>query len=168
MSLAALNTGGSHNAFSANVSDTTGFAITVTTSGTPVVIANALLTEKKNTTGGGLVFAVGTGVVTVTTPAGCGRYLAIANAANTQGQNAVWHSVQFFAKEAGVAAAAKGVKTRKLEPAAAAQASAGIATAIVDLSAVGDTVELRVDAQTNGNAITFRDLSFDLVKIGEV
>ena len=43
----------------------------------------------------------------------------------------------------------------------------GIATAIVDLSAVGDTVELRVDAQTNGNAITFRDLSFDLVKIGE-
>ena len=102
-----------------------------------------------------------------TTPAGCGRYLAIANAANTQGQNAVWHSVQFFAKEAGVAAAAKGVKTRKLEPAAAAQASAGIATAIVDLSAVGDTVELRVDAQTNGNAITFRDLSFDLVKIGE-
>ena len=83
MSLAALNTGGSHNAFSANVSDGTGFAITVTTSGTPVAIANALLTEKKNTTGGGLVFAVGTGVVTVTTPAGCGRYLAIANAANT-------------------------------------------------------------------------------------
>ena len=44
MSLAALNTGGSHNAFSANVSDGTGFAITVTTSGTPVAIANALFT----------------------------------------------------------------------------------------------------------------------------
>ena len=139
----------------------------LTTAGTPVAVANALLTEKKNTTGGGLTFAVGTGVITVATPAGCGRYLALANAANTQGQNAAFHSIQFFAKEAGVAAAAKGVKTRKLEPAAAAQASAGIATAIVDLSAVGDTVELRVDAQTNGNAITFRDLSFDLVKIGE-
>ena len=168
MSLAALNTGGSHNAFRADVSDGAGFAITVAASTTPQAIFNALLTEKKNTTGGGLTFAVGTGVVTVATPAGCGRYLAIASAGNTQGVNASFHTIQFYAKEAGVAAAAKGTKAMKLEPAAAAQASCGVAMAVVDLSAVGDTVELRVGVQTNGNAITFRDLSIDLIKIGEV
>lgn len=168
MSLAALNTGGSHNAVHIDVNDGTGFAITVTTSGTPLVVKDALLTAKKNTTGGGLTFDAATGVVTVATPAGCGRYLAIAGAANTQGVNAKWHAVQFFAKEAGVAAAAKGTKARKLEPATAAQASCGVAMAVVDLSAVGDTVELRVDVETNGNAVTFRDLAIDLIKIGEV
>lgn len=168
MSLAALNTGGNHSAVSINVSDGTGFAITVAAAATPQAIFNALLTEKKNTTGGGIVFAAGTGVATVATPAGCGRYLAIASAANTQGQNSAFHNVQFYAKEAGVSVAAKGVKPQKLEGAAAAQGNCGVAMAIVDLSAVGDTVELRVGVQTNGNAVTFRDLSIDLIKIGEV
>jgi len=168
MSLAALNTGGNHNIFQADVSDATGFAITVAASATPQAVFNALLTEKKNNTGGGLTFAAGTGVVTVATPAGCGRYLAMASAGNTQGQNSAFHNVQFYAKEAGVAAAAKGTKAQKLEGAAAAQGNCGVAMAMVDLSAVGDTVELRVGVQTNGNAVTFRDLSIELIKIGEV
>jgi len=169
MSLAALNTGGSHNAVSVNVSDGTGFAITVAAAATPqAVFSNTLMLERKNTTGGGITYAPATGVFTVATPAGCGRYLAIASAANTQGQNSAFHNVQFYAKEAGVSAAARGVKPQKLEGAAAAQGNCGVAIAIVDLSAVGDTVELRVGVQTNGNAITFRDLSIDLIKIGEV
>jgi hypothetical protein len=168
MSLAALNTGGTHNAVHVDVSDGTGFAITVAASATPQAVFNALLTEKKNTTGGGITFAAGTGVATVATPAGCGRYLAIASAGNTQGQNSAFHNVQFYAKEGGVAAAAKGIKAQKLEGAAAAQGNCGVAMAVVDLSAVGDTVELRVGVQTNGNAVTFRDLSIDLIKIGEV
>jgi hypothetical protein len=169
MSLAALNTGGNHSAVSVNVSDGTGFAITVAAAATPqAVLSSTLLTEKKNSTGGGITFAPATGVFTVATPAGLGRYLAIASAGNTQGQNSAFHNVQFFAREAGVAAAAKGIKAQKLEGAAAAQGNCGVALAIVDLSAIGDTVELRVGVQTNGNAITFRELEIDLIKIGEV
>lgn len=167
MSLAALNTGGSHNSVHVDVSDGTGFAITVTAAATPQVVKDALLTEKKNTTGGGITYAAATGVFTVATPAGCGRYLAIASAGNTAGVNAKFHTIQFFAKEAGVAAAAKGTKARKVEPATAVQASVGAAMAVVDLSAVGDTVELRIGVETDGNAVTIRDLAIGLVKIGE-
>lgn len=169
MSLAALNTGGNHSAVSVNVSDGTGFAITVAAAATPqAVFSNTLMLERKNSTGGGITYAPATGVFTVATPAGLGRYLAIASAGNTQGQNAAFHNVQFFAREAGVAAAARGIRAQKLEGAAAAQGNCGVALAVVDLSAVGDTVELRVGVQTNGNAITFRDLEIDLIKIGEI
>ena len=169
MSLAALNTGGNHAAVNVNVSDGTGFAITVAASATPQAVFSAsLLTEKKNHTGGGITFAAATGVFTVATPAGLGRYLAIASAGNTQGQNAAFHNIQFYARENGVTAAARGIKAQKLEGAAAAQGNCGVALAIVDLQAIGDTVELRVGVQTNGNAITFRELEIDLIKIGEV
>ena len=168
MSLAALNTGGSHNAVHIDVSDGTGFAITVAAAATPQAIFNALLTEKKNTTGGGLSYGVGTGVVTVATPAGCGRYLVIANVGDSIGVNSAFHNVQVYAKEGGVAAAAKGAKAHKTEGAAAARGSVGCAHAIVDLSAVGDTCEVRLGVQTNGNAVTIRSASFCMIKIGEV
>ena len=169
MSLAALNTGGNHSAVSVNVSDGTGFAVTVAAAATPqAVFSGTLMLERKNSTGGGITYAPATGVFTVATPAGLGRYLAIASAGNTQGQNAAFHNVQFFARENGVTAAARGIRAQKLEGAAAAQGSCGVALAVVDLVAVGDTVELRVGVQTNGNAITFRDLEIDLIKIGEV
>jgi hypothetical protein len=168
MSLAALNTGGTHNTLLVDVDDGTGFSITVAASATPQAIVNALFTEKKNTTGGGLTFAVGTGVATVATPAGCGKYLVLANIGDSIGVNASFHSVQVFAKEAGVAAAAKGAKALKTEPAAAARGAVGCAYAIVDLSAVGDTCEIRLAVQTNGNAVTIRSASFAMVKIGEV
>lgn len=167
MSLAALNTGGTHNALNIEVSDGTGFAITVAAAATPQVIKDALFAQVKNTTGGGITWSAANGVATVAAPHGCGRYLAIAAVGNSAGVNAKFHTVQIFAKEAGVTAAAKGTKARKVEPAAAVQSSCGTAIAVVDLSAVGDTVELRVGVETDGNAVTFRDLSFDLIKIGE-
>jgi hypothetical protein len=168
MSLAALNTGGSHNTLLVDVDDATGFSITVAASATPQPILNALFTEKKNTTGGGLTFAVGTGVATVATPAGCGRYLVFANVGDSIGVNAAFHNIQVFSKEAGVTAAAKGAKALKTEPAAAARGAVGCAYAIVDLSAVGDTCEVRLGVQANGNAVTIRSASFCMVKIGEV
>jgi hypothetical protein len=82
--------------------------------------------------------------------------------------NSSFHSVQVYAKEAGVAAAAKGAKALKTEPATAARGAVGCAYAIVDLSAVGDTCEIRLAVQTNGNAVTIRSASFAMVKIGEV
>lgn len=168
MSLAALNTGGSHNTLLVDVDDGTGFSITVAASATPQAILNALFTEKKNTTGGGITFAAGTGVATVATPAGCGRYLVLANVGDSIGVNAAFHNVQVYAKENGVTAAAKGAKAHKTEGAAAARGSVGCAHAIVDLSAVGDTCEVRLGVQTNGNAITIRSATFCMVKIGEV
>jgi hypothetical protein len=166
MSLAAFNTGGTHNTVLVDVDNATGFTITVAASATPQVVTDALFTEKKNNTNGGITFAAG--VATVATPAGIGRYAVCASLGDALGVLSTFHFVQVYAKEAGVAAAVKGSKALRTEGAAAVRGSTGVAIAIVDLSAVGDTVEMRLGVQTNGNAILIRSAALELVKIGEV
>jgi hypothetical protein len=165
-SLAGFNTGGTHNTVLIDVDNATGFTITVAASATPQVVTDALFTEKKNSTNGGITYAAG--VATVATPAGFGRYLVSATASDALGILSTFHFVQVYAKEAGVNAAAKGSKSLRTEGGTAVRGSTGCAVAIVDLSAIGDTVEMRLGVQTNGNAILIRSASLQMIKIGEV
>lgn len=164
----AYNSGGNAVALTVQVADASGFALTVAAAATPQVVKDTLFATAKDNTNGGLTFDATTGVVTVAKHHGKGRYRVRATPGNTVGVNAKFHTLQIFAKEGGVAAAAKGIKARKVEPATAVQSSFGACEAIVDLSALSDTVEVRLGVETDGNAVTIRDLSLHVEKIGEV
>jgi len=168
MSLAGFNGGGSQAAMHIKCDDASGFSTTVTAAATPQVLKNALFAQSVDNTLGGLTFDVATGVVTVAKHQGKGRYAVYGTVGDSIGVNAKRHSIQIFAKEAGVTAAAKGAAAVKTEPAAAARGAVGTAIAIVDLSAVSDTVEIRLGVETDGNAVTVRQASLLLIKIGEV
>lgn len=168
MSLAGFNGGGSQASFFVKCDDATGFSTTVTAAATPQVVKNALFAQSVDNTNGGLTFDVTTGVVTVAKHQGKGRYAVYGSVGNSAGVNAKRHFIQVYAKEAGVTAAAKGSHAAKTEPATAVQGAVGTALAIVDLSAISDTVELRIGVETDGNAVTIRQASLLLVKIGEV
>ena len=163
-----LNSGGEHIAFFASCNDGTGFAIAPAAAATPEVIEDALLVEVENTSGGGLTFDVATGKVTVATAAGIGKYLAEASIGDCVGQNGKFSTVQIYAKEAGVTAAATGSRAKKEEPSTAVRSALGASKAIVNLSAVGDTVEMRLGVETNADSVTIHSAHLSLLKIGEV
>lgn len=163
------NTGGDHVVFLASASDATGFAIAPAAAATPEVVKSAtLLLEDENTSGGGLTYSTSTGKVSVATPAGIGKYLCRITAGDTVGQNGKYHTLQAYAVEGGEAVAAVGSKVKKEEPATAVRSAVGSVECIVNLSAVGDTVEPRLGVETNADSITIHDFTFSLVKIGEV
>jgi hypothetical protein len=84
------------------------------------------------------------------------------------GTNSSVLDVEIVAVSGGAAAAQKGIGARKTELATAARNSMGAAFAIVDISAVGDTVEAQLRVGTNAHAGVFRDFALSLMKIGEV
>jgi hypothetical protein len=167
MSLAAFNTGGNHIALHVQCSDGTGFAIAPAAAATPEAIANALFAVDNNNTNGAITFATGTGKATVATQAGIGKYAVIAGVGDSIGQNGKYHTIQVYASEGGAAAAAVGPKAKKEEPATAVRSNVGTVVAFVDLSAVGDTVELRLGVETNADSVTIHDAFMTLVKIGQ-
>jgi len=169
MSLAGFNTGGTHNVVVARINDGTGSTVTVAAAATPQAILDAtLFVQDTNTTNGGLTFSGTTGKVTCATPAGFGKYLVMAAVGDVIGTNSAVLDVEIVAVSGGAAASQKGAAARKTELATAARNSMGPAVAIVDISAVGDTVEAQLRVGTNGHAGTFRDFSLSLIKIGEV
>jgi len=165
----AFNTGGQPVALIAKINDGTGATVTVAASATPQAILDAtLFLQDTNTSNGGLTFSGTTGKVTVATPAGFGKYMVHAIAGDAIGTNAAVMDVEIVAVSGGAAAAQKGVGARKTEAATAARIGIVPAFAVVDLSAVGDTVEAQLRVGTNGHACVFRDFVLMLVKIGEV
>lgn len=168
-SLAGFNTGGTHNVLVAKINDATGSTVTVAAAATPQAILDAsLFLQDTNTTNGGLTFSGTTGKVSVATPAGFGKYMVMAAVGDVIGTNSSVLDVEIVAVSGGAAAAQKGIGARKTELATASRMSIGCAMAIVDLSAVGDTVEAQLRVGTNGHAGTFRDFALQLIKIGEV
>jgi len=165
MSLAAFNTGGNHVALLVKASDATGFAIAPAAAATPEAIKDTKFASDVNNTGGALTFDASTGLVTVATPAGIGKYAVIAGVGDSVGQNAKFHTIQVYAKQGGVAAAAIGPKAKKEEPATAVRSNVGMVVAFADLSATGDTVEVRLGVETNADSITIHDAFMALVKI---
>lgn len=165
---AALNSGGSAITLHAAISDGTGATETVAAAATPQAIADALFTERANTSGGGLEWSPTTGRASVADPHGVGTYLVMLTAGNTIGPNSTWHELLLFAVEGGAAAAEVSCgRARKLEGSAAAQGGVpGTVLGVVTLSAVGDYVEPQVAVQTNGNAVVFRELNLVMMKIG--
>jgi hypothetical protein len=169
MSLAGFNTGGTHNVVVARINDDTGAVVTVAAAATPQAILQAtLFVQDTNTTNGGLTFSGATGKVTCATPAGFGKYMVMAAAGDLIGTNSSVLDIEIVSVSGGAAAAQKGIGARKTELATASRMAIGCAVAIVDLSAVGDTVEAQLRVGTNGHAGTFRDFSLSLMKIGEV
>lgn len=162
-----LNDGGNHISLEIKCSDATGFAIAPAAAGTAEVIKNALLAVDDNNTSSGLTYSTSTGKVTAA-QGGLGKYLVTASIGDSIGVNAKFHTLQLFASEAGAAVAAVGSKVKKIEPATAVRGNVGTVQAIVNLSAVGDTVEPRLDVETSANSITIREMFFTLIKIGEV
>ena len=167
MSNYAFDTGGSPIVVAVQAQDGTGFAITTATAGTPVIVKNALFAEVQNTSNGGLTFDVATGVVTVASPAGIGKYRVDAIVSDAIGVSGKGSILNIFASEAGASAAAVGTKAR-FDEATAVRDTGGACIAFVDLSAEGDTVELRNDQETNGDATTFHGITLVLTKIGGV
>ncbi len=166
-SLVSVGSAGALAAIAAKIADATGVTITVTTAGTPVALLSAtLLTQDQDLTGGGITFAAATGVFTVAKASAVGKYLAIASIGMAKGVNAKVPTAQWFAKEAGVTAAAKGSKATKTEPATAVDGNMGVAIAILNLSAVGDTAEVRLDSTTNADTVLVKQGHLVLVKIG--
>jgi hypothetical protein len=104
----------------------------------------------------------------VATVAGLGKYEVLACAGDLIGTNSSVLDIEIVAVSGGAAAAQKGIGARKTELATASRMAVGPALAIVDLSAVGDTVEAQLRVGTNGHAGTFRDFALFLRKIGEV
>jgi hypothetical protein len=169
MSRSAFNTGGCPITFLAKINDGTGSTVTVAAAATPQAILDAtLFVQDTNTSNGGLTFSGTTGKVTVATVAGLGKYEVLAVAGDVIGTNAAVMDVEIVAVSGGVAAAQKGIGARKTEPATATRVGMTPAIAIVDLSAVGDTVEAQLRVGTNGHAGVFRDFALFLRKIGEV
>ena len=165
----AFNTGGQPIAVIAKINDGTGSTVTVAAAATPQAILDAtLFVQDTNTSNGGLTFSGTTGKVTVATPAGFGKYEVRAFVGDVIGTNSAVMDVEIVAVSGGAAAAQKGIGARKTELATASRMSMGAAFAIVDLSAVGDTVEAQLRVGTNGHAGVFRDFALVLVKIGEV
>lgn len=157
---------GKLNRIGVKLSDATGVTITVTTAGTPVVLASAtLMAVDQDDSAGSITFSPTTGVFTVAKQQGIGKYLAIANLGQVRGVNAKKVTGRIFAKENGVAAAAKGALAAKTEPAAAADGALGVVMAVVNLGAVGDTVEVRLDSTTSADTVVVKDCQFELIKI---
>jgi len=167
MSLAALNTGGTPLALVAQINDGTGETITVAAAATPQAILSATLyTAAKNNAGGALSFVGSTGVVTVAQPAAIGDYEVFAIVGDGIGTNSAVVDVEIWASVGGAAKAQIGVGSRKTELATASRMGMPAAYAVFSPTAVGDTVEARVRVGTNGHALTIRDFSLIVRKIG--
>jgi hypothetical protein len=167
MSLAAINTGGTPIALVAQINDGTGETITVAAAATPQAILSATLyTAAKNNTGGTMTFAGSTGVVTVAQPAAIGDYEVLAIVGDGIGTNSAVIDVEIWASVGGAAKAQIGTGSRKTELSTASRMGMPAAYAVWSPTAVGDTVEARVRVGTNGHALTLRDFSLIVRKIG--
>ena len=163
-----INSGGSPVAFVGTINDGTGEVITVAAAATPQAVKSAtLFLEAGNTSGGGLPFDGTTGKVTVAKAHAFGKYLVEVITGDIIGTNSAVLDVEVWAKQAGATLAQAGTGSRKSELATAARNSIGPAFAVVNLSAIGDTVEAQLRVGTNGHAGTFRDFALKMVKIGE-
>jgi hypothetical protein len=167
MSLAALNTGGTPLAMVCQINDATGETITVAAAATPQPILSATLyTIARNNAGGTLAFAGSTGVITVAQPAAIGDYEVLAIVGDGIATNSAVIDVEIWASVGGAAKAQVGTGSRKTELAAASRMGMPAAYAVWSPTAVGDTVEARVRVGTNGHALTLRDFSLIVRKIG--
>ena len=151
----------------AGIRDGTGITNTVVAAITPAAILGALFLETEADATGSITFAPLTGQVTVSKSQGRGKYLVTVTSGGAQGPNASTHGISIFAVEGGATVAEKGNRATKLEPAAATVAGEGVCMAVCNLSAVGDTVEVRTRVGVDGNAIVYRDLSLTLQKIDD-
>jgi hypothetical protein len=167
MSLAALNTGGTPLALVAQINDATGETITVAAAATPqAILSSTLYTAAKNNAGGTLTFTGSTGVVAVAAPAALGDYEVLAIVGDGIGTNSAVVDIEIWASIGGAAKAQIGAGSRKTELATASRMAIPAAYAVWSPTAVGDTVEARVRVGTNGHALTIRDFSLIVRKIG--
>lgn len=164
-SLESLGSAGKLMSIEAVIRDATGITTTVATAGTAVALVGTAFAAGKESSGGSLTWTPASGKVAVAKQSGVGRYLAIFSCGDAIGANSARPSAQIFAVEGGAAVAAKGNLAAKTEPATAARGNLGVCMAVVDLSAVGDTVEIRLDSTTSGNTVLIRDASLQLIKI---
>ena len=168
MSLSGLNTGGTPVVLVAKINDGTGATVTVAAAATPqAILSETLFLEDTNTSGGGLTWDPATGVATVASPVGVGKYEVFARAGDLIGTNSAVMDLEIMAVEGGAAIAQKGIGARKTELASAARNGVAPAYAVVDLSAEGDTVQCNLRVGTNGHAGVFRDFALVMRKIGD-
>lgn len=168
MSKTAFNTGGNAVSLLAKINDGTGATVTVAAAATPQKILDAtLFLVDDDNSNGGLTFSGTTGLVTVAEKFACGRYAVFAKTGDVIGTNSSVLDVEIVAVEGGAAEAQVGNGARKTELATAARNGMADAFAVVNLSAVGDTVGAQLRVGTNGHAGVFRDFALFLVKIGE-
>ena len=169
MSNTAFNTGGTPIVLVAKINDGSGATVTVAAAATPQAILEAtLFVQDTNTSNGGLTFSGTTGKVTCATVAGFGKYAVSAIVGDVIGTNSAILDVEIVAVSGGAGAAQKGIGSHKVELATAARIGMATAFAIVDLSALSDTVEVQLRVGTNGHAAVFRDFALVMQKIGEV
>ena len=167
MSLAGFNTGGKPLALVAQINDGTGETITVAAAATPqAVLSASLYTAVKDNTAGLLTFDGTTGVVTVAKDMGVGEYEVAAIVGDGIATNSAVVDVEIWASIGGAAKAQIGSGSRKTELSSASRMSMAPAFAVWAPTAVGDTVEARVRVGTNGHALTLRDFSLVIRKIG--
>lgn len=163
-----INSGGTPVALVAAINDGTGETITVAAAATPQAIKSAtLFSALANSSGGGITWDGTTGIATVAKAHAFGKYLVRAITGDVIGTNSAVLDVEIWAVQAGAAKAQVGIGSRKTELASAARNSIGPAYAVVNLSAIGDSVEAQLRVGTNGHAGTFRDFALEMVKIGE-
>lgn len=168
MSLSGFNTGGTPVVLVAKINDGTGATVTVAAAATPQAILDAtLFVEDTNTSAGGLTFDGSTGVVTVASPVGFGKYEVFAMSGDLIGTNSSVLDLEIMAIEGGAAIAQKGIGARKTELSTAARNGVAPAYAVVNLSAEGDSVQCNLRVGTNGHAGTFRDFALVMRKIGD-
>lgn len=167
MSLAGFNTGGKPLALVAQINDGTGETITVAAAATPQAVLSATLyTAAKDNTNGVLTFTGSTGVVAVAAPAALGDYEVLAIVGDGIATNSAVVDIEIWASVGGAAKAQIGAGSRKTELATASRMAIPAAYAVWAPTAVGDTVEARVRVGTNGHALTLRDFSLVIRKIG--
>lgn len=166
-SLVALASAGLPGFISTRLTEGQTVTITVAVAGTPVVLADTTkLIVVQDKLGGGITYTPSTGLFAVATQNGTGLYRAECFVGNMKGINSKVPTMQWFAKENGVAAAAKGSKVTKTEPAAAVEGPCGVVVGFLNLSAIGDTAEIRCDSTSNGDTLVFKGCKVILTKVG--
>ena len=167
MSLAGLNTGGTPLMLVAGINDGTGETITVAAAATPQAVLSATLyTAVLDNTGGVITFDGTTGVATLAKDVGIGSYEVEAIVGDGIATNSAVIDVEIWASIGGASKAQIGRGSRKTELATASRMSMGPAYAVWSPTAVGDTVEARVRVGTNGHALTLRDFTLKIKRVG--
>lgn len=165
-----LNSGGNHPSFVAAIRDAggSGVAITVAAAATPQVVKGAAFEERSNRLPG-FTWVAADGRLTLSAPVGAspGRYQVSVHERDVIGTNAKFNFLQVNAKQKGEAAALVGGPARRTELATATRGGLRFILDEVELTKEGDFVEVLVGVETDGNAVTFRGLELQVLKIGE-
>lgn len=158
-----LNNAGNHVFNAMQVSDGTGFAVTVAAAGTYVAMTHATLIDVVNEDGSACITDTVTSGRFTIAACGAGKVRVRACLNDAIGANsATWTAALHRTRAAS--ATQIGPILRETEGATAARDSEGCIEYIDD-AASGDTYDLRFDSGTNADTVTVRQASFQIEKL---